>query len=64
MADLRSRPTETARRQVRSTWMMIALVAAALLLVALLVPSNDTTPNPETTNTGPSTGQPVQPKAP
>ena len=64
MAALRSRPTETARQQVRSTWMLIALAAAAVLLIALLVPRNNTMPNPDTTNAGPSTVQPVQPVQP
>jgi hypothetical protein len=68
MVDLRQRPTETARQQSRATWTIIALVAAAVVLVALLVPRNDTMPNPDTTNAGPTTAQPVQsvpqPKAP
>jgi len=63
MADLRTQPTETARQQVRSTWMLIALAAAAVLLIALLVPRSETMPNPDTTNAGPSTIQPVQPTA-
>jgi hypothetical protein len=50
MAALRNRPTESAHQQVRSTWMLIALAAAAVLLIALLVPRNDTMPNPDTTN--------------
>jgi hypothetical protein len=61
MAALRNRPTESAHQQVRSTWMLIALAAAAVLLIALLVPRNDTMPNPDTTKAGPSTVQPVQP---
>ena len=61
MPDIRNRPTETARRQVRSAWMVIALAAALVLLIVLLVPRNDTTPDPDTTNSGPSAVQPAQP---
>ena len=58
MADLRNRPTETARRQLRSAWMVIALAAALVLLIVLLVPRDDAAPDPGTKNTGASTAQP------
>jgi hypothetical protein len=32
-----------------------------LALLVLFTPRNDTTPNPDTTNAGPTTAQPVQP---
>lgn len=51
------------KRTISPRWPAIALVAAALVLMLLVVmtPHNDTTPDPDTTNSGPSIVQPVQP---
>jgi hypothetical protein len=55
-------PERPSAPQSKSAWLAYALVAAALaILVVMLVPHNDVTPNPDTTNTGPSMVQPVQP---
>ena len=45
-------------------WLVIGLALGAafmLLFLFLMTPSNDTTPDPDTTNAGPSVVQPVQP---
>lgn len=52
---------EKAWRQSKATWIGIALVALVIVLLAIRVRPNDATPNPDTTNTGPSIVQPVQP---